>query len=308
MMRRASIAETVASVSHALAAVGVPEPRREAELILGHALGLSRARVLGYGERRLAPEERWAVEALAVRRSRREPMAYLLGRREFWSLDFCVTRDTLIPRPESETLIETALDLIEDRNARLRVLDLGTGSGCLLLALLSELPNVRGVGVEISGRACRIAQANAEALGLAERARFLVGDWGEALVERFDVIVANPPYVPEEEAERLEPEITRFEPASAVFGGPDGLAAYRALAPHLARLLAPDGFGLVELGAGQGSDVTGILDAHGLALRSSRRDLGGRERCLVVGRLDQEGEDRRKTKKTFANCAITVRV
>jgi release factor glutamine methyltransferase len=182
----------------------------------------------------------------------------------------------------TETVVEAVLDEIECRTAPLRILDLGTGSGCLLLALLSELPNATGLGIDDSAAALAIAERNAKRLGLAERSRFRLGRWGELQEERFDVIVSNPPYVTEKEWAGLQPEIREFEPRAALVAGPDGLAAYRALAPDCARLLAAGGLCALEIGYGQGDAVGRILSEHALAVAARYPDLAGIERCLVA--------------------------
>ncbi len=280
-------------VAHRLRDGGVEAPRGEARLLVERALGLSREAVVANPERVLSGPEHRTLEALATRRAGREPMAYLLGEREFWSLPFAVTPATLIPRPDSEVLIEAALEWIGDRAARIEVLDLGTGGGCLMLALLSELSHAMGVGVDASHSALRVARRNAERLGLADRVRFLCADWGEALVAPFDLILVNPPYVADPEAGRLDPEISAHEPREALSGGADGLACFRALAPHLARLLAPSGRAFVEVGAGQIAKAGAIFSALGLEAEGTRRDLGGVERCLTVRCAKGHGRKRK---------------
>lgn len=285
MTGRPTIGGALDAAALVLDGAGVPQPRREASLLLGHALGVGREIVFGHPERPLSDRERAALEALVTRRSAREPAAYLLGVREFWSLDFAVTRDTLIPRPDSESVVEAALDEIADRSAPLRVLDLGTGSGCLLLALLSELPNATGLGVDISAAALAVAGANAARLGLAGRARFLCGDWGSALDGRFDLIVANPPYVERADYEVLAPEIVEFEPRGALDSGTDAVSSYRSLMPDIARLLTPAGAAALEVGAGQTAAVFVIARNGGLAEVARRRDLAAIERCVVLRRM-----------------------
>ncbi len=265
-----------------LAAAGVASPRLDARLLLAHAIGLEPEAHLLRPGRWLGPRARARAKALIARRARREPVAKILGRREFWSLSFKVTADTLDPRPESETLVEALLDAVPDRGAPVRLLDLGTGSGCLLLAALSELPRATGLGVDIEPRAVRVARDNAGALGLAGRADFRVGDWGVGLGGPFNYILANPPYVSDAEISELEPEIARYEPRRAIAAGVDGLAAYRALAPHLARLMAPDGVALMEVGAGQAAAAASILAETGLAVRRTVKDLAGVQRCLIA--------------------------
>jgi len=278
-----TIAAALAEAARRLDEAGVAEPRRDARLLVGHALGAGPELVVGHPERGLSPGEAARVAALVALRAERRPMAQILRRREFWSLPFEVTGDTLDPRPDSECLVEAALARVVARDAALRILDLGTGTGCLLLALLHELPRATGLGVDISAAACRVAARNAAALGLAPRAEFAVSDWGRAVTGRFDLIVANPPYIPSGDLAGLAPEVSVFEPRVALDGGCDGLGAYRALAPDLARLLAPGGFAAIEIGPGQGEPLAGVLRPLGVVPLAVARDLGLRERCLVVG-------------------------
>lgn len=278
----ATIGAALAGAERALAARGVESPRRDARLLVGLAAGLDAAQVLGYPERPLDPAAQRRLAALLQRRMAREPMARLIGRREFWSLDFALTPETLDPRPDSETLIEAALAVLPDRTAPLRLLDLGTGSGCLLLALLSELPNACGFGVDIAPGAAVAARRNAAALGLGARAFFYVGAWASAICGGVDVILANPPYIPSGEIAALAPEVAGFEPRAALDGGADGLDAYRALVPEMVRLLRPGGWAFFELGAGRADAVAALCIAAGLAVTGVRRDLGGIDRCLVL--------------------------
>jgi release factor glutamine methyltransferase len=214
-------------------------------------------------------------------------MAQILGEREFWSLPFKVTADTLDPRPDSETVVQAALDDLPDHYARLRVLDLGTGTGCLLLALLSELPRAFGVGTDISAGALKVARRNAAALGLSGRVGLVRANWGEGLTGTFDLVVANPPYIADPDFADLEPEVALYEPRIALSGGADGLTCYRALAPQVVRLLAPTGKAVIEIGAGQEQAVRAILQAAGAVWVSSPHDLAGKERCLVVRGTDR---------------------
>jgi release factor glutamine methyltransferase len=256
--------------------------------LLGAVTGRERPQLIADTLERLARAEEAELELLVRRRLAREPIAYILGEKEFWSLPFKVGPAVLIPRPESETVIEAALAALPERQAALRILDLGTGSGCLLLALLSELPNATGLGVDVSAAALEIAEANAHRLGLAGRARFEKRTWGAGLDRRFDLVVSNPPYVSEADRAKLQPEIRDFEPQEALFAGPDGLEAYRALAPECARLLRPAGFLVLEIGQGQGDPVARILDRHDLVVTGRYRDLAGIERCLIAsGRRDR---------------------
>jgi release factor glutamine methyltransferase len=263
-------------VAEATAALG---DRREARLVVAAALGLDPSTLLGWPERALDAAGTARARDFVRRRAAGEPLSRLRGTREFWSLAFALSPDTLDPRPESETLVATALAAVADRAAPLRLLDLGTGTGCLLLALLSELPNACGIGVDRAPGAALAARANAAALGLGRRAAFLVGDWGAALAGGFDLVVSNPPYIPSATIATLAPEV-RHDPRRALDGGPDGLDAYRALAPDLARLLR--GTAVLELGAGQARAVAEIMRGQGLDVRGVTPDLAGIERCLVL--------------------------
>jgi release factor glutamine methyltransferase len=268
-----------------LAAAGVQEPRRDARLLLAAATNSEGAALLARDDRPVEPEAVARFAGHVARRERREPVSRILGSREFWSLPFILTPALLDPRPDSEALIEAALDQVADRTRPLRLLDLGTGSGCLLIALLWELPNATGLGVDREPDAVAGATANAEALGLGARARFRPGDWGEGLAERFDLIVANPPYIPDGEIAALAPEVAQYEPRGALAGGPDGLDAYRALAGQLAGLLAADGRAVIEFGQGQDAAVAALLRAAGLEVLGFRHDLSGVVRCVVAGPL-----------------------
>jgi release factor glutamine methyltransferase len=272
----------VAHVAARLAAAGIENARSEAWLLLAAATGRARAALLAGAPEALDAEQQARLDELVRRRLAREPLAYVLGEKEFWSLRFEVGPPVLIPRPETETLVEAVLAQLPDRDRPLRLLDLGVGSGCLLLALLSELPQATGLGVDDSAAALALARRNAERLGLAARADLRHGRWGAGLRERFDVIVSNPPYVAEGEWDHLQPEIRDFEPKAALVAGPDGLDAYRALGPDCARLLAQGGLCALEIGFGQGDAVAALLAAQGLIVAERRRDLAGIERCLIA--------------------------
>ena len=280
MTAAVTIGAALGAASRRLEAAGVDEARRDAQVLLGHVLDAGREILIGYPERPLTTDQATAFDDLVARRARREPVAHIVGEREFWSLAFRVTADTLVPRPASETVVAAALDTVADRSAPLTLLDLGTGSGCLLLTLLSELPCARGVGVDISPAALSVARVNADRLALSHRARFLCADWGTALTGRFDLIVANPPYVARDEA--LAPDIVDYEPGIALYGGADPLDAYRALAGDLRRLLAPGGSAALEIGQGQAATVAALLAREGLVEAARHTDLAGIERCLVL--------------------------
>ncbi len=277
-----TVGAAFSAASRRLARAGIAGARLDARVLIGHALGAGDGAVLGHTRRGLTPDERRRLAALVARRARREPLAHIVGSREFWSLPFAVTADTLVPRPDSETVVEAALGWVADPDAPLSVLDMGTGSGCLLLALLSELPRALGVGIDISEAALKVARGNARALGLEGRVRFVRSHWGAGLRRRFHVILANPPYVPDGDFWALEPEVSAFEPRLALAGGADGLDGHRAVAPWLAGLLAPAGAVFLEIGAGQGPAVAGILRGHGLQHVETKCDLAGIPRCLVA--------------------------
>lgn len=277
-----TIAAVLDDARRVLASAGIPHPRFEARVLVRHALGVGMEVVLGHPERLVDQGRKARLDAMVNRRAGREPMAYILGTQEFWSLPFRVGPHTLIPRPDSETLIESALHWVGDHGADLRVLDLGTGSGCLLLALLSELTGAWGVGVDASFEALTVARQNAADLGLAGRAAFAQCDWASAVMGTFDMVVSNPPYIADVDLAVLAPEVVQFEPRAALSGGPDGLAAYRAVVPQLRRLVAPGGAAFFEIGAGGGGDVTEIFRSHGFQNVEIKDDLAGIPRCARV--------------------------
>ena len=268
---------TRAQATEALRAAGVEQPAREARLLLAAALGLPPGAVPAPGA--ATPED---YAALVGRRVAREPMALIVGRQGFWTLDLLVSEATLIPRADSETLIEATLAARPDRSSVRSILDLGTGTGALLLAALAEYPGAVGVGVDRNPAACALAAANAARNGLAGRTAMVCADWAAPLLGAFDLVLANPPYVPRAEVAVLMPEVARFEPALALDGGPDGLDAYRAILPALPRLLAARGVAAVEHGAGQGDAVAALAEAAGLRVVARARDLGGVGRVLIL--------------------------
>jgi release factor glutamine methyltransferase len=265
---------------------GVDTPELDARILMGAALGMTREYMLIHATARLNQAQVDRVLGFITRRVEREPVSRILGQREFWSLDFYLSPATLDPRPDSETLIDEALADIPDKQVPLSVLDLGTGTGCLLLSLLSELPNASGVGIDKSEEAVATATANARRLGLGQRARFAVGDWGAGLTERFDLVISNPPYIPEGEIETLAPEVVRFDPVAALAGGTDGLDAYRAIIAQLSNLLKSKGKVIFEVGAGQSGDVAALLGGAGFSGIGTRRDLASVERA-VFGYLNR---------------------
>ena len=248
-----------------LAAAGIDNPRLDARLLMAHAHGDSTL-----------------FESCVARRAAREPLAYITGHREFWSLDFEVGPGVLVPRPETETIIEQALAQLTDRTPPLKVLDFGTGTACLLTAFLKEYPNAHGLGLEISNEARTFALRNITRHGLGARCEIRAGGWPVAFFGSYDVILSNPPYIKTADIAGLEPEVSCYEPALALDGGPDGLTAYRALAPEIARLLGPGGYAFVEIGTGQDEAAGRLFGEAGLELRGIAADLAGIPRVLTM--------------------------
>ncbi len=262
---------------------GVEGSRTDARLLAQHELGLDRAGLLTRLDRPPPAGFAVALDRLLARRSQGEPVSRIVGRREFWSLDLLISRETLDPRPETEILVDAALAACPDRNRSLSVLDLGTGSGCLLLALLTELPRARGLGTDRSEAAVRTALLNADRHGLSHRVRFLVADWADSGIrDRFDLVVANPPYIPTPDIEHLPAEVRMHDPWIALAGGADGLTAYRHLADSLGSLLHDNGVACLEIGVNQAMAVRPLMETKGLIIMDIWRDLAGLERCLVV--------------------------
>ncbi|WP_448191703.1 peptide chain release factor N(5)-glutamine methyltransferase [Azospirillum sp. sgz301742] len=265
---------------------GVDTPELDVRLLIQHALGVSREQMLFDADNPVSDQQSAAVHALIARRATREPVSRILGERAFWSLELSLNADTLDPRPDTETIVEAALEAISDPTAPLRILDLGTGSGCILLALLAELPNATGLGIDLSPSAVDAAAGNAVRNGLADRARFQTGNWGEGLAGRFDLVVSNPPYIPSSDIASLDPEVREHDPLRALDGGADGLDAYRAIAAQLPGLLVPGGVAALEVGMDQAAAVAALMETHGVRVTGVFRDLGGIERC-VRGRNDR---------------------
>ncbi|MBA4097103.1 MAG: peptide chain release factor N(5)-glutamine methyltransferase [Rhodospirillum sp.] len=276
-----TIGDLLGAAATRLATAGIDGAVREARLLLQAAVGIPIATQIAFPERTLAADAAVRFEQLLVRRARREPMAHILGQREFWSLPFRVTADTLDPRPDSETLVQAVLDQLPDRSAAMRLVDFGTGTGCLLLSLLHELSNARGLGVDVSAAALAVATENANALGLSPRASFRCGNWDDGLEAGFDIVVSNPPYIPSGDIAALQPEVASFEPRLALDGGLDGLDAYRRLGPATVRLLAAGGLAAFEIGIGQGDSVREMMVAAGLRHIATGRDLAALERCVL---------------------------
>jgi release factor glutamine methyltransferase len=282
-----SVAAARRALTEKFAAAGLDSPQLDARILVGHALDLDHAALLAAGERLLSASEESAIAALAERRVAHEPVARIVGTKEFWSLDLRIDDATLVPRPETEIVVEAALaaiNLCGSRARALRIVDLGTGSGAILLALLSELKSAHGVGSDINPRALAVARDNAVRLGQGNAA-FVACDLTAALRGPFDLIVANPPYIPSSDIATLAPEVRLFDPRPALDGGADGLDFYRAIAVAAPELLAPDGALVVEIGVGQAEPVAAIFAAAGLVPLSPRPDLLGVPRAIVAAKI-----------------------
>jgi release factor glutamine methyltransferase len=280
-------ARTIASARKALTDLfreaGIDSPDADARLLIAEALDIGRTELMVEGDRAITPDQVKAIDALAKRRLAREPVARILGRKEFWSLPLQVSEAVLVPRPETETIVEAALDFVVRGGLRmeaLRILDIGTGSGALMLALLHELEQAHGTATDVSAAALSMARANAERLDLASRCTFVECNIADGVPGPFDLIVSNPPYIAQAEIAALDPEVRDYDPKLALDGGGDGLDAYRAIARDARRLLAAGGRLIVELGAGQGPAVSALFADVGLKVTGLRDDLAGIPRAL----------------------------
>lgn len=275
--------EALRLTRRAFAEAGLEDAALDARILLLDALGI------GATEFALRPEEPVGAPALAricesaARRLAREPVSRILGEREFWGLTFELSPATLVPRPDTETVVEAALALVPDRTAPLRVLDLGTGSGCLLVALLHELPNAEGLGIDRSVEALAIARRNAQRSAVAERARFAASDWVAAIRGRYDLIVSNPPYIARRDLASLAEEVRLHDPKGALDGGLDGLDGYRAILAGAREHLNDRGFLVLEIGLGQESSLRRLAAAAGFEVATVANDLGSRARAVVLG-------------------------
>jgi release factor glutamine methyltransferase len=284
-LRGASVAQSRRALADEFRKAGLESPELDARVLIGHALGLDHTGLVAAATQQLSDLTASQIERFAARRVAGEPVARIVGMREFWGLPLQVTRDVLVPRPESETIVALALDLIDRAGPRtrpLRIADLGTGSGAILLALLSELPGATAVGTDMDVRALAVARGNAARLGLASRAAFAACDFGAALSGPFDLVVSNPPYIASAEIATLAVEVREHDPRRALDGGADGLAAYRAIVADAPRLLGPAGHLVLEIGAGQEAAVSGLFAATSLAKAAARPDLAGIMRALAA--------------------------
>jgi len=265
-----------------LSQANIEKPHLEARMLLTYVIGIDQTHIFAYPEREINPKFFNHLSELTARRKANEPIAYITGTQEFWSLNFTVTKDTLIPRPDSETVIEATIAAVVDKMAPLTILDLGTGSGCLLLALLSEMPHARGIGIDISPLACKVAEKNAENLGLKDRAKFCQGNWLAGVKDTFDIIVSNPPYIAEKNIHTLDKDVKNFEPHLALSGGVDGLVCYRIIAEQSINHLNRGGIIAIEIGINQGLDINRIFLNNKFKLISIHKDTANIDRCILA--------------------------
>ncbi len=278
-----NLIQTRGAIAARLRAAGLDDPLREASYVLAAALGITRGEMLALDELDITDDQAARLATFALRREAREPLARLVGEKEFWGLRFKLNDHTLVPRPETETLVEAVLRQLPNRTAHYRILDLGTGTGCILLALLHELPNATGVGVDLAPEAVQQATENAAALGLGTRTTFIVSDWLQQVEGEFDIVVSNPPYIAPDEREGLMAEVRDHDPALALFAEEEGLAAYRALIPAACARLKDGGVLALEVGAAQAESVEKIVQAANKPfLTHAINDLGGIGRVIVA--------------------------
>lgn len=254
----------------------------DAELLMAHVLGKNREFIIGRPEYELSEKESAEYNELLNRRKNREPVAKIIGKKEFWGREFFVNSATLDPRPDSECLIEAVFEIFPDKNQPLKIIDFGTGTGCLLLTVLAEYPNSQAIGVDIDRNTLDIAIKNAEKLGLAKRSKFILNDWAKGIEGKFDLIISNPPYIKNSDIKNLEPEVSIHEPYTALAGGWDGLDCYRTIAPSVNNLLEKDAYLIFEFGMGQEEAVKTIFEKCGIRFVSFKRDMAGIIRCIVA--------------------------
>ena len=279
-----NISEILNPAKQKLKNSGMEAPFLDAELLLAKVLGKSREFITCWPKHEISDQEQVLFDDFIKRRSRFEPVAKIIGTKEFWSREFIVNSHTLDPRPDSEALIDVVLALFPDKNAEFRVLDLGTGTGCLLLTILAEYPKSQGVGVDIVQSTLDIAILNAKKIGLANRSNFILNDWTKSVEGKFDLIISNPPYIKKSDIETLALEVSIYEPRIALDGGDDGLGCYRCLAPQMMDLLNKCGYAVFEFGKWQHNDVRAIFECAGMRFVSFGNDLSNEPRCVVFSR------------------------
>jgi len=264
-----------------LEAAGIDTPVLDARLLLEAGAGVSRLEIVTDPRREVSDAQADAVNKLTQRREAREPISHIIGRKHFWTIDLAVNAHVLTPRPETEFVVEAGLQETLPADAPHRILDLGAGSGAIILALLKDRPNATGVAVDLSDRALEVVRKNAEDLGVSDRLEIRPGDWAADIDERFDLVVSNPPYIRTNDIDGLAPEVCRFEPRLALDGGEDGMVAYRIITAALPRLLKPGGAFALEVGLGQAEGVKAMAETVGLTTSEPRRDLAGIPRVVV---------------------------
>lgn len=287
LIKAAPISDILPSLIHAFEIAGIKTASLDARLLVQHATNLTHSGFIQHKDMVLTDAQSETLSNFVHRRLNREPISRILGHSEFWSLPFLISKDTLDPRPDTETLIEHTLEKIGSRkNEPLRILDLGTGSGCILLSLLHELPFATGVGADINPGALEIAQKNASQLGLNERAKFQKSDWFSTIEGKFDYVLSNPPYIPESELDELMPEVRHFDPALALNGGETGLDPYKIIFDKAKEFLAPSSLLLLEFGQGQDAQLVEILNKSNLKPyiqnHDLKSDLAGTIRTLAI--------------------------
>ncbi|KLN59474.1 hypothetical protein WH96_17640 [Kiloniella spongiae] len=264
-----------------LSAAGIDNARLDVRLLLAEAISKETSYLFGYPEKVLNDKEFDHFQSMIDKRLKHEPVSKIIGRKEFWSLNFRVSHDTLDPRPDSETLIEAVLESVPDTTKAIKILDLGTGTGCLLLALLSEFRAAQGLGVDISDKALAVAKENAVSLGLSDRVSFQAGDWCEGLVGDWDIIISNPPYIGFDEKMALSPEVLNYDPDLALFADNNGMKDYEDLIPQAEAILGEDGLLVIEAGQGQADGINALMSGAGLVIYPPKKDLGGISRACV---------------------------
>lgn len=277
-------AQALAQLRRTLGEAGFETAALDARLLLLTALGIPATALVTHPDTPLTAEEAETLATFTRRRLAHEPVARIVGTREFWGLPFRLSPETLVPRPDTETVVETALAFLPDRQAPLRIVDFGTGSGCILVALLHELPKATGLGIDLSPGALVTARANAEDNGVGRRSHFALSRWAEAVSGSFDLIVSNPPYIASGVIPTLDEEVREHDPRLALDGGADGLEPYRILLSEADRLLAPGGLLAVEIGYDQAEDLRSLAGLHGLEVLRIAHDLSGNPRCVAMKR------------------------
>lgn len=276
------MSDALAAANQLLTKSDIDNPAFDARLLIAHALDIDRLSLVTQSQRELTENEQLKINELITRRATREPVARILGLREFWGLPFALNEATLEPRPDSETLIEATLNATTDKTKTLKILDLGTGTGCLLLSLLHEMPNATGLGIDIAPHAVRQATENAQRLNIQNRVMFQQGNWLDGIIEQFDLIISNPPYIRNADIKTLSPEVKHFDPITALDGGADGYDPYLHLIPLLPARLNTESTVCFEVGQGQGTTVAALLKDTGFTNISTHNDLGGITRAIIA--------------------------